>query len=247
MVKQLVVQSLWIEPLIGDLQLLCLTSFIQKGVKVHLYTYTNILNLPDGVDVFDANEIVDRSCIFRDVVNSYATFSDWFRIKLLHEKGGWWVDCDVFCVRPFDVDVPYVFATEVFDYYGEKNLRICNAVIKMPKGSRLGELVLLDILERLERDVPEEIPWTEIGAKILDSHIASLGLTAYIVSSEVFCPIDYENYKELSEKDGMVFTEWTYGVHLWNKMWEWNNHVQPLKHSKENSFLGKMMDVNNRS
>ncbi|MGO3241071.1 MAG: capsular polysaccharide synthesis protein [Sphingobacteriaceae bacterium] len=31
----------------------------------------------------------------------YATFSDWFRIKLIHDEGGWWVDSDMLCINPF--------------------------------------------------------------------------------------------------------------------------------------------------
>lgn len=236
-----IVKTLWIDPIIGDLQVLCLESFISRRVKVHLYTYDTITNVPYGVDVFDANTIIGREYIFKDISNSYATFSDWFRIKLLYDTGGWWVDCDVFCLRPFDVDVPYVFATEAFHYYGEKALRICNAVIKMPKKSQLGRFILLDILRRLKEDRPEDIPWTEIGAKILDRHITSLDLTKYIVSNEVFCPNDFENYKDLTEKTCVAFHEDTYGVHLWNKMWEWNND-EPLTSPKQHSFFGKILN-----
>lgn len=35
-----------------------------------------------------------------------------FRYKLILERGGWWVDLDTVCLRPFDLDLEHVFASE---------------------------------------------------------------------------------------------------------------------------------------
>lgn len=43
---------------------------------------------------------------------SYSAFSNQFRYTLLYDKGGWWVDTDVVCLRRFDFDDDFVFATE---------------------------------------------------------------------------------------------------------------------------------------
>ena len=40
-------------------------------------------------------------------------FSNFFRYKLLLERGGWWVDADMVCLRPFAFDKEHVFASEV--------------------------------------------------------------------------------------------------------------------------------------
>ena len=43
---------------------------------------------------------------------SLAAFSNLFRYKLLLERGGWWVDTDVICLRPFRVRDELVIASE---------------------------------------------------------------------------------------------------------------------------------------
>ena len=110
--SQITVQSLWIDPIVGDLQILCIKSFLKQGTKFVLFTYGVIENLPEGVLVKDANQILDKTKVFKDCKKSYATFSDWFRIKLLYDIGGWWVDCDVLCIKSFSTKQEYVFATE---------------------------------------------------------------------------------------------------------------------------------------
>lgn len=234
-----IVKSLWIDSVMGDLQAMCLQSFLNMGVGVHLYTYNEVQNVPVGVIVCDANLIIEFSSVFRDIKGSYATFSDWFRIKLLHDVGGWWVDCDVLCLRPFDFKQPYVFATEAFESNGKRNICICNAVIKMPKGSILGKKVLEDIDHRISLGNTDKIHWTAIGARVLAKHIIALNLSKYVFIPEVFCPNDPMKYKELTEVEGLSFGSSTYAVHLWNKMWEWNNRL-PLSQLNYNSFLGRM-------
>lgn len=186
----------------------------------------------------DAAAIIAYKEVFKDSKNSYATFSDWFRIKLLYDLGGWWVDCDTFCLKKFTFKAAYVFATECFKDNNEKYMRICNAVIKMRKRSAIGRELLKRIDEILKvRDV-KDIKWTEIGARILASEIIKEDLSKFVVIPEVFCPNDYTNYRQLIDLDGLSFDKRTYAVHLWNKMWEWNK-LNPLAEIKEGSFLSR--------
>ena|ERR1700754_2025416 len=233
-----VVNSLWIDPVMGEMQLMCLRSFLEKGMSFHLYTYNHIQHLPEGIVIKDANTILDKKEIFIDNKNSYATFSDWFRIKLLYKIGGWWVDCDTYCIRKFDLDLPYVFATERYWANNEMNTYICNAVIRMPSGTRLAENILTVVEKRLNTKKYDDIVWTELGAKVLADNIISENLMDYVVRPEVFCPIDYSNFKQLTDKEDISFEEITYGVHLWNKMWEWNK-LNPMRVAKERSFIQK--------
>src|SRR3954467_14258102 len=95
-----VINELWIGQL-SPVEQLCLKSFVAKGHNVHLYTYDAIENVPQGVTLQDAAQILPPSQIFRNRrgrgKGSLAGFSDLFRYKLLLDKGGWWVDTDVFC------------------------------------------------------------------------------------------------------------------------------------------------------
>ena len=102
------------------------------GHPYHLYTYDPIDNVPDGVALQDAGQILPQSLIFRNQngqgKGSMAAFSDLFRYKLLLDRGGWWVDTDVFCLKPFDFAAPYVF--------GAEDKPVASGVIKMPRGRR---------------------------------------------------------------------------------------------------------------
>lgn len=236
MTKKFYVQSLWIDPVIGDLQLLCLNSFIKNNIEFHLYTYKEISNVPDGVVVKDANEIIDQKLIFKDNKKSYATFSDWFRIKLLYNVGGWWVDCDVLFIKRFNFNAKYVFATESFFNKEKLEIRICNAVLKMPKKSVVGKKVLDRIQTRLEETNVEEIAWTEIGAGFLRDELIDEGLEKYILIPQVFCPNAWNTFSNVTADAGLEIDDDTYAIHLWNKMWEWNN-IMPLESLQHGSVL----------
>lgn len=82
----------------------------------------------------DAREVLPESEIFFDCKkNKYtiASFSDYFRYNMLYQNGGWWVDMDVICIKHFDLDSSFVFATE---RHGEK-LFSANCIIKGEKSS----------------------------------------------------------------------------------------------------------------
>ena len=82
---------------------LAVESFLRNGHSFHLYVYDDVDGVPKGAVLKDANEIIPRAEVFRNVQDkTYAAFSDIFRYKLLAERGGYWVDTDVVCLRPFE-------------------------------------------------------------------------------------------------------------------------------------------------
>lgn len=98
-------KGFWHGPPLGLLRHACLNSFIAKGHHFHLYTYQDYAEIPSGVEVKDANEIIPKSNILwyhnQSTGNRFdlGPFSDLFRFKLLSEKGGWWSDTDAICLR----------------------------------------------------------------------------------------------------------------------------------------------------
>ena len=104
------IQSLWIGADLSNVEKLCVQSFLDHGHEFHLYTYGNIGGIPQGAIIKDANEILPQSEIFQNRRGGVAAFSDWFRYALLHKRGGFWVDMDVVCVKPFSFDSDIVFA-----------------------------------------------------------------------------------------------------------------------------------------
>lgn len=231
-----IVQSLWIEDEIGLIQRMCYNSYTQNGHTVHLYTYGTINNLPPGIVLKDANEIIKRKQVFKDFRSSYATFSDWFRIELLHHCGGWWVDSDTICLKKFDLIDDYAFATEVNQ---DQTIAICNAVLKMPKGSLFGQELIEKIQSILSSRDVLSINWTEIGSALIEKNLSKFGLDGYIISPEVFCPVNYFNFSRTYQPGQLELGEDTYAIHLWNKMWEWGN-IMPESDFCSDSFIEKL-------
>jgi Glycosyltransferase sugar-binding region containing DXD motif len=111
------------------MEILSIRSFQVHGHDYHLYAYEPIENLPAGVVVQDANEILPRSSIFQYTgYATYAGFANFFRYKLLLERGGWWADTDVVCLRPFEFAFPYVFGSETCS----RGIVPASAVIRCP-------------------------------------------------------------------------------------------------------------------
>ncbi len=208
------VQGLWVGESLSSMEQLSITSFLANGHEYHLYAYTDVAYVPRGAVLKDAAEILPSSMIFRyRDYNSYAGFSNFFRYKLLLERGGWWVDTDVICLRPFAFDSEYVFATER-DGGGREFVTSC--VIKAPKG---GELVAC-AWEACRSKDPQQLRWGETGPNLMHFLVPRLSLCDYAEDADVFCPIDPGRWIEtILPGRPWKFGENTFAVHLWNELW----------------------------
>ncbi|HEV2884346.1 MAG TPA: glycosyltransferase [Pyrinomonadaceae bacterium] len=193
---------------------LSIYSFLHHGHEYHLYTYDNVKYVPAGTVVKDANEILPASSIFQYKHRpSYAGFANHFRYKLLFERGGWWVDTDTVCLKPFDFSEPYVFSSEINTWGFEV---INNGMIKAPAGSS----IMAHVVEVCERKDPARLVWGETGPKLLGNAVKSFSLRKYKQPHYTFCPIDYPDWHYvLDAKADIVLNEKTYAIHLWNEMW----------------------------
>lgn len=104
-----VIQSLWIGEALSNLERLCIQSFLSHGHEFHLYVYAGIDGVPDGALMKDAGDILPARAVYRHRRGSFALFADWFRWELLHQRGNWWADMDVVCLRKFDFTDAVVF------------------------------------------------------------------------------------------------------------------------------------------
>lgn len=106
-----VIQSLWIDGALSRMERLAVQSFIDNGHEFHLYTYGKVGNVPSATVIRDGNDILPKGKIFTNQhSNSLGPFSDWFRYALLAANGGFWVDMDIICLKPFDFEPDIVFA-----------------------------------------------------------------------------------------------------------------------------------------
>lgn len=119
------------------LRRLCLSSQIAAGHAVTVYSYEPITALPRGVINVDAATIMPRA--FAEKIRptgadgqwSWFTriqFSDFFRMRLLAERKGIWVDADVLLLKPlhFDPTKPY--------FGWENRTQLGNSVLYLPPG-----------------------------------------------------------------------------------------------------------------
>ena len=219
------IQGLWIGPTLSKMERLSINSFLKNGHDYHLYTYGPVDGVPSGTVLKDGNEIFPSSRIFqyRDF-KSYAGFANFFRYKLLLERGGWWADLDVICIKYFDFETDYVFASEQWGGALEKTTDavpklqevVTNGIIKAPKDSE----VMSYALRVCHSKNPQELKWGETGPQLLHSAVHKFSLRKYVKSAETFCPIaPYRFFDAVMPGRCLDFGETTYAVHLWHEYW----------------------------
>lgn len=205
-----VVSSLWVGSL-SPLEHLCMRSFLKQGHPVHLYSY-DFLTGPEGVEMKDADDILPRASISR--FQNLANFSDFFRYTLLMKRGGWWVDLDVFCLRPFVFSEPYVFASQLV--VQRTNDEITSCVIKAPQRSPL----LLWCLEKVSQMNTKQNAWSAIGPALLLEGHRKFGLQSAVQPHRRFCPLHYFEAPANvygPGSDQHRFASDTLAVHLWHE------------------------------
>jgi mannosyltransferase OCH1-like enzyme len=208
------VQALWIGKRLSAMERLSIASFLNRGHTYHLYVYDEVENAPEGTVQKAADEILSESMIFQYTkYPSHAGFSNFFRYKLLLEKGGWWVDTDVVCLKPFNFEEPYVFASERVEGHEVPT----TAVIKAPPAS---EIMAFNWHICSSCADPAGSVWGEHGPKLMVKAIAKFKLEPFIKGAHLFCPLAYDEWENLlSSEDAKAVDENTYGIHLWNEMW----------------------------
>lgn len=229
------IQSLWIGRPFKRIELLCMKSFIDHGHPFHLYLYEPMDNVPEGVTVKDANEILPKETIYYSrSKGKISNFANYFRWRMLELKGGYYADMDIVCLKPFDLDDELVFCWE-----SEETVN--NAVLKTPRGH-----ILPTIMRKACEDVncfqPIDTPKSVFKKMIRKAVLGKEKSRPYVRHTEpggpyYFTkflryyelidrakPIDYF-YPVLPHKGHELFDptidimdqlEGSYGVHFWN-------------------------------
>jgi len=207
------IQSLWIGERLSVMEQLCIASFLHHGHSFHLYVYQDTAGIPAGTVVLDGNTVLpaDRIFTYREH-KTYAGFANFFRYKLLLEKGGWFVDADTICVKPFNFRKEYVFSSEGIN--GRKTVNV--GAVKGPPGSP----VMQYAWEACERMDTSELKWSQCGPTLMRQAIEACALHDYVRPPEVFCPVHFSTWQDMLDPDKRWhFGPKTYAIHLWNEMW----------------------------
>ena len=126
-------QTLWIGNKLSDMEIISLNSFVKNGLQIHLYCYQAIENVPKGVVIKDARDILSENEIFTYKNGSYSAFSNLFRFTMLNKIGGI-ADTDFVCLKPFNFShKDRVIVSEPSEEYSRQYVTSC--MIKLPKNS----------------------------------------------------------------------------------------------------------------
>jgi hypothetical protein len=128
------VVTFWHGPL-DALRLTCLRSQVAAGHKVTVYSFDPLPGLPDGVGNAEAEAILPHAFSerlrppqpdggWRDW--TVLQFSDFFRMRLMAEGAGLWLDADVLLLKPVEIDLarPY--------FAWERPRQLGNSVLYLP-------------------------------------------------------------------------------------------------------------------
>lgn len=191
-----IVQSLWVGSDLSLLEIYSIRSFLKLGYTFHLYIYTPIKNIPKGVILKDANEIMPQKTLFT-LKNGYLPFSDIFRYKMLYEKGNYWVDLDLIALRRFDFKEPYVFSSERTiqkgAYKSKKkyvpNIGVLKAPVKSPFFKELYETCMKYHKTKKNTD---KIKYMRLFRIMLDKY----GYNKFVKPPQYFCHLDWWHTKD---------------------------------------------------
>lgn len=223
------VSTLWIGKL-GSLEIISLKSFLHHKHEVDLYVYEPLENIPDGVNVCDANDVLSKNKCF-ELKDNNLPFSDIWRYNFLYKIGGIWVDADMICLKSLEPlkDIEYIFSSERTIQKGALVLKkspkdfIPNiGILKAPQGSEFYRTLIEKCLKIKNNELTRYM-------KALQKHIENYQYEKYILEPNLFCPVDWWNAKEIytkpidkwREKYGVIphiYNDKSYCLHMWRNL-----------------------------
>ncbi len=230
-----IIQGVWFASELTAMQQLCIRSYIDHGHEFHLYVAGPTKGVPEGTIIKDANAFVSESERRKFPHNTQA--ADLCRVLIVLQEGGWYVDLDTVCLRPFDFPEPYVFVSEDPSKYGkQKSTKIpltpCletvtnaipNNIFKAPAGSPFLQYVA-DRIRSSDTLHPDH--WTVFGPDLFMEGIPKFGLEQFVKAPIV---LDAANPNELYHLvDGNVrynISDKSYAMHF-RTSW-WSGLLQP--------------------
>jgi len=172
----------------------------------------------------DGNKIIPKKFIFKyneksnkNSTKSVSAFSNIFRYKLLYDRGGYWVDMDMVCLKPFDFDTPYVFSSELNKFTND--VEINAGVIKAEKGNSFCKYAF----HMCSKKNLSKLVWGEIGPKLVKESVERYNLQEYVQDYKTFCPLYYTELDLIITKCRTNLIN-SYAIHLWNDCWKRNKY-----------------------
>lgn len=211
-----IIQSFWTGP-ISDMERLCIKSYLDNGHEFHLYLYGAPQGVvPTGTTIKDANEVLPKEHMERFA--NPQQFSDHFRYTLLYRVGGWWMDMDTVCLRPFKFAQPYVFAVAPCS-----GTYLYNGFLKVPPNSPMMEYCMQQTHRVIDKTVLAELDFQHFGPTLVSQAVRDLRLYQYILPGDTFDPVHWDRAQQIVDPTVKWDLSKSYCVHLFHAMWN-NGH-----------------------
>ncbi len=230
--------SLWIGERLSFVEQMCLLSFVRQGHSVTLFTYGDVANVPEDVNVVDAREVHEPKEILLSRFGTPVVQSDIFRLKLIEQTRMVWADADVYCLNPIQRNSGHVHG---FD----SKTSVCNALLGLPADSQ----ALRRYLNYVSDPYPIA-PWESaekqaeartlkaagqwkhasdqrhdiFGPPALTHFLNSTGEIQFSEAVDVYYPVSFKRLDDLlrsSDPQPDFLTEDTRTVHLWGRRLRW--------------------------
>jgi hypothetical protein len=235
--QEYAIGTLWIEGPLSYLEQLCLKSFLDNGHDVRLYHYGPVENVPDGVELADANTILSgERYLTHGPTGSFALHSDLFRYRMLAKTEKMiWADTDAYCVKPF---VP--LDGHLYGYQSERSIN--GGVLSFPKDSEAFRKILdftsneysvptwykpkylAWLLAEKEASRPvhaSQQPWGVWGPAIVTHFLNETGEVRYAQPQEVLYPFTFGDRRLMVRRRlpnvGGYITENTISIHFFGR------------------------------
>lgn len=151
--------TFWAGGRLSAMEQACLASIVQHGLKLTLFSYDLILNLPTGVAQESAEPIVARKMLPRIIFNGkpdLAHFSDLFRYEMISKRDLVWIDTDMLMIGgPSQMPHPDILVKEA---NGELN----GAILYLSE-----KPVLQEVVREVEKKYDRELQWGETGPGLI--------------------------------------------------------------------------------
>ena len=239
------VNCLWLGGALGDLEQVCLLSMLRQGHKVRLFFYDKLTNVPSGIEISDAREIMPREeLIVHRASGSPSLGSNKFRYLIMENDLGIWLDTDVILLSPLLKTQDYIFGWE------EYNSINC-AVFYSPKDSLLNEEIIefisqrypippfydsevrLELEQKSRSGFPvdvRDLPWGVYGPQALTYFVKKNCLLHFANPERVFYPVHWSDAHVLvSSKYNVnaLISKITIAIHLWNSCLRRPSKIRP--------------------
>ena len=209
------VQSFWYQGKLSPWEQLCLSSFVKHGYDVDLYSYDSHLESPPRIVVRDATQILPETDVFfyktAAAVGKISAFSNLFRYVLLRERGGWWIDTDVICLKRLPDSEGFLVG------YEDENTINGAIIYSEPRNP-----ILIDAAEKCKA-VGKDASWGEAGPRLLTHLVKAHGMVGKALPVHVFYPIHWSEVAHMLllpeyREQAKIRCERSSALHLYNEM-----------------------------